>query len=165
MVIGTLFVHFLDDFSRFTWFYPLKKKSDVFSTFIKFKTLIENKFGHKIKALQTDWGGEYRQLSAFCDSQGIIHRRSCPHTHEQNGKAERKHRHITEIGLTLLAHACMPLSFWDDAFATAVYLINRLPTKVLNFSSPLTTLHGKAPDYLFIFPFCSCSFFRSWSPT
>jgi hypothetical protein len=36
---------------------------------------------------------------------------SCPHTHQQNGFAERKHRHIVETDLTLLAHASMPFSF------------------------------------------------------
>jgi hypothetical protein len=30
----------------------------------------------------------------------------------------------------------MPLKFWDDAFITATFLINLLPTKVLNFPLP-----------------------------
>ncbi|KAK1646191.1 hypothetical protein QYE76_063996 [Lolium multiflorum] len=38
--------------------------------------------------------------------------------------AERKHRHIVEVGLALLAQASMPLKFWDEAFLTATYLIN-----------------------------------------
>ena len=42
----------------------------------------------------------------------------------QNGRAERKHRHIVEMGLTLLGQAHMPLKFWSDAFQLAVYLIN-----------------------------------------
>jgi hypothetical protein len=41
---------------------------------------------------------------------------SCPHTHQQNGAIERKHRHIVETGLALLSHAHLPLKFWDDAF-------------------------------------------------
>jgi hypothetical protein len=65
---------------------------------------------------------------------------SCPHTHQQNGSAERKHRHIVEIGLTLLAHAAMPLKFWDEAFTTATYLINRLPTRVIDNLSSLQRL-------------------------
>jgi histone deacetylase 1/2 len=51
--------------------------------------------------------------------------------HQQNGPAERKHRHIVEVGLSLLAYASMPLKYWDEAFLTAVYLINRLPSKVI----------------------------------
>ena len=55
-------------------------------------------------------------------SHGIIHRNSCPHTHKQNGVAERKYHHIIENGLTLLAKASMPLKYWDKAFRAAGFL-------------------------------------------
>lgn len=32
-----------------------------------------------------------------------------------------------ETGLALLVHTSIPLHFWDFAFGTATYLINRLP--------------------------------------
>lgn len=72
----------------------------------------------------------------FLNQHGIKHRVSCPHTSQQNGLIERKHQHIMNMGLTLLAQASMPLKFWDEAFATSVYLINRLPTPVLQSVSP-----------------------------
>jgi hypothetical protein len=37
------------------------------------------------------------------DRQHISHLVSCPHAHQQNGAAERKHRHIVKVGLSLLA--------------------------------------------------------------
>ena len=76
-------------------------------------------------------GGEFQSLSKFFESCGIAHHLSCPHTHQQNGAVERKHCHIVETGLALLYHANIPLRFWDDAFQTACYLINRLPTTIL----------------------------------
>lgn len=51
-----------------------------------------------------------------------------PYTSEQNGLVEWKHRHIVECGLTLLAQGSLPMKFWQDAYGTAVYLINRLKT-------------------------------------
>jgi histone deacetylase 1/2 len=57
----------------------------------------------------------------FFHGLGISHRVSCPHTHQQNDTAERKHRHIVEMGLTLLAHASVPLSYWNDAFSIACF--------------------------------------------
>jgi hypothetical protein len=45
---------------------------------------------------------------------------SCPHTSQQNGIAERKHRHLVETGLALLAHSSLPLHFWDEAFLTVL---------------------------------------------
>jgi hypothetical protein len=62
---------------------------------------------------------------------------SCPHTSQQNGVTERKHRHLVEMGLALLAHLSLPLRFWDEAFLTVCYLINRMPTPVLNTETPI----------------------------
>jgi hypothetical protein len=57
-------------------------------------------------------GGEYQKAhNTMFRSLGIVHRVSCPHTHQQNGSAEHKHRHIVETGLALLAHAHVPLKF------------------------------------------------------
>jgi histone deacetylase 1/2 len=92
----------------------------------------------KIVSVQTHWGGEYERLNSFFKTIGISHLVSCPHAHQQNGAAERKHRHIVEVGLALLAHASMPLKFWDEAFLAATYLINRTSTKLLQYSTPLS---------------------------
>lgn len=40
------------------------------------------------------------------------------------------------MGLTLLAQASLPLTFWTHVFGHAVHLINRLPTPVLQQKSP-----------------------------
>uniref|UniRef100_A0A803P2C0 Integrase catalytic domain-containing protein n=1 Tax=Cannabis sativa TaxID=3483 RepID=A0A803P2C0_CANSA len=133
------YIHFVDDFSRYTWIYPLKAKSDALGAFIQFKNLVENQFDTKIKKFQTDWG-EYQSFSNLVIENGILFQHSCLHTSEQNGRAERKHRYIVELGLTLLAQAHMPLKFWCDAFQTSVFLINRLPTPVLRGKSPIETL-------------------------
>ena len=51
----------------------------------------------------------------------------------------------------------MPLKFWDHAFLTATYLINRLPTSVLANKSPFFLLHLQFPDYKFLKSFgCAC---------
>lgn len=84
-------------------------------------------------------------------------RESCPYTSVQNGRAERKHRHIVELGLTLLAQAKMPLYYWWEAFATAVFLINRLPSQILQNQSPYDLLFHKTPDYKAMKTFgCAC---------
>ena len=77
---------------------------------------------------------------------GVQVRFSCPYTHEQNGVAERKHRSIVEMGLTLLAHSDLPLKFWVEAFVATVFLINNLPTQVLNFLSPFEKLYNIKPN-------------------
>ena len=151
------YVSFIDDFSKFSWIYLLKKKSEVFQVFQNFQNLVERKFDRKILTMQTDWGGEYEKLNPFFTRIGISHHVSCPYAHQQNGSAERKHRHIVEVGLALLANSSMPLKFWDEAFLTATHLINMLPSPVINNETPLERLYNETPDYASLRVFgCAC---------
>lgn len=141
------YVIFVDHYIRYTWLCPLKQKSQVFDVFTRFKALLENRFQTKLRTLYSDNGGEYIGLASFLASHGISHMTSPPHTLEHNGIAERRHRHIVETGLSLLSHASIPKSFWTYAFAAAVYLINRMPTSVLDFNNPFQKLHGHPPNF------------------
>ncbi|RVW50500.1 Retrovirus-related Pol polyprotein from transposon TNT 1-94 [Vitis vinifera] len=140
-----------------------RNKSEAIKTFVNFKTQVELQFDLKIKSLQTDWGGEFRAFQSYLVENGIVHRVSCPHTQQQNGVAERKHRTIVEHGLTLLHTASLPLKFWDESFRTVVYLSNRLPTAVLHHKCPIEVLFKSIPDYSFLKVF-GCSYFPNLRP-
>lgn len=140
------YVLFFDHFSKYCWVYFMKQKSDVFSIFVHFKNLVERYFGLKIKSFQSDWGGEYQSLHKYLLANGITHRVSCPHTPEQNGCAERKHRHIVELGRALLNQASVPFSYWSYAFDSVVYTINRLPSSHTN-KTPFEVLFKDKPNY------------------
>lgn len=122
------YVSFVDHYSRYVWLFPISNKSDVLSIFCAFQNMVERMFDRKIIAVQIDWGSEFRSLHKFFVTKGIQHRLTCPHTSQQNGIVERRHRNIVEIGLSLLSHSSVPLKHWDDAFLMATYLLNRLPT-------------------------------------
>lgn len=82
---------------------------------------------------------------------------SCPYTPEQNGVAEQKHRHLTEMSITLLNHASLPLKFWYHVFACACYLINRLPSISLSNLSPYEILFQDNPTFSHLKTFgCAC---------
>ncbi|KAG8475425.1 hypothetical protein CXB51_032251 [Gossypium anomalum] len=69
------------------------------------------------------WVYFMRQKSeVYLSQHGILHRFSCPYTSAQNVLVERKHRQLVEVGLSMLAHASMPLSYWNDAFASYSHL-------------------------------------------
>ena len=51
---GEYFLTFIDDCTHYTWVYVLKWKSEIFDKFQKWKALVENKSGHKLKVLRTD---------------------------------------------------------------------------------------------------------------
>lgn len=62
-----------------------------------------------------------------------------------------------EMALTLPAIASMPLRFWDETIRTSVYLINRLPSKVISNKTPLEVLFHTKPNYDSLKVFrCSC---------
>jgi hypothetical protein len=144
------YLSIVDDFSQYNWFYPLELKCDVCAIFLRFKQLVETYFGTKILYVQSDNGGKFRPLQTSLNAMGVSYRLSCPHTHHQMGLVERKHRHIIETGLTLLATASVPLTLWDSAFETATYLINRLPSKFTRHRSPYECLFQIPPDYKFL---------------
>ena len=132
------FVTFIDDFSRCTWLYLMKDRSELFSIFESFFLEIKTQFGTSLRTLQSDNAREYlsTQFRTFLTSHGVLHRTSCPHTPQQNGVAERKNRHLLETTRTLLLHSHVPHQFWGDVVLTACYLINRMPS---------STLQGKIP--------------------
>ena len=76
------YVSFIDDFTHFMWFFPLKYKSQVLESFKHFKSTMENILDCKIKILRSDCGGEYSksEFQSFCSSAGILHQFSCLHT-------------------------------------------------------------------------------------
>lgn len=70
---------------------------------------------------------------------------SCPYTPQQNGLADRRHRHIVEIAITLLSAAGLSQYYWYHASAHAVFLINRMPCKALHMNSFFFALYDKNP--------------------
>ncbi|KAG8076100.1 hypothetical protein GUJ93_ZPchr0006g44468 [Zizania palustris] len=82
---------------------------------------------------------------------------SCPYTSSQNGKAERMIRSINNIMRSMLFQASLPASYWVEGLHTATYLLNRLPTKTLNFGTPFFHLYGSHPSYTHLRVFgCAC---------
>ncbi|KAL8128591.1 hypothetical protein V2J09_017746 [Rumex salicifolius] len=116
---------------------------------------IPSELGH----IQCDHGREFdnNELRSFFSSNGVVFRFSCPHTSQQNGKAERMIRTITNTVRTLLFHGHLPPRFWVEALHTTVYLLNITPTTTLALRTPHQALFHQLPTYTHLRVFgCLC---------
>ncbi|XP_049934544.1 retrovirus-related Pol polyprotein from transposon RE1 isoform X1 [Nymphaea colorata] len=132
----------VDDYSRVSWVFLMKHKSEVGHVIKNFINEILTQFDTCVKIVRSDNALEFcaSSLEQFFRDKGIIHQTSCAYTSQQNGVAERKHRHILDVARTIIIHSHVPHSYWGDAVLTACYLINRMPSSVLGDLIPISVL-------------------------
>ncbi|GKA36129.1 retrovirus-related pol polyprotein from transposon TNT 1-94 [Tanacetum coccineum] len=153
------FLTIVDDYSRSVWVYMLKTKDEVFQMFVSFYKLVLTQFDKKVKIVRSDNGTEFtnHKMSEFFNEMGILHQTTCAYTPQQNGIAERKHRHLLNVARSLMFQGGIPLRFWSECVLTAVYLINRLPSSVLNGKSPFSIVYNREPNLSHLRSFgCLC---------
>ena len=63
--------------------------------------MISRQFGATVKIVRSDNDTEFNCMGDFFDEQGIIFQITCVNTPQQNGMAERKHQHISNVGRTV----------------------------------------------------------------
>jgi transposase InsO family protein len=150
----------LDDFTHFTWTFPLCHKSDVMATLISFHAFVLTQFNYNISCIQTDNGKEFDNaaLQSFLAAHSMVLRLTCPYTSQQNGRAERALRTLNDSMHTMLLHASVPMSFWLDALTTATYLLNRCPCRVRNNYTSYQLLLGTPPNYGHLRVFGCCCY-------
>jgi hypothetical protein len=142
------YVSFIDDFSRNTRIYFLRKKSEVFDRFKYFKALFENQTEKTIKVLRTDNGIEFcrNEFEELCKKCGISRNKITPYTPQQNGFAERMNMTLMENTRCMLSGARLGKVFWEEEVGTACYLVNRSPLPTLDEKTPQEVWNSKKPS-------------------
>ena len=141
------YVSFIDDYTRMTWVYFMKNKSDFKEILVRFLAMVLRQYGARIKRFRSDRGGEYIDGYAqdMMKKEGIIWEPSPAYLHESNGVAERFNRTIATMARSLIMSQGLPKYLWAEAIATAVYLKNRLPHSTVNMT-PYEAFHGTRPS-------------------
>lgn len=136
-----------DDYSRPSWVNFLQRKSDTLEKFKLFKLFVERQLSLPLKSLRTDRGGEFtaKEFKSFCELTRIRQQFTAPRFPQQNGIAERKNRTVIEMARTMLKEMSMPTQFWAEAVSTAIHILNRSPTSVLEDQTPYEALTGSKP--------------------
>ena len=114
-------------------FRVILEESETLAKLKEFVASVTGETGEKIGILRTDNGGEYtsREFRRYLIENKIEHETSSPNSPEQNGIAERMNRTLIEKAKAMIVHAGLPKFYLAEAVNTAVYLTNRIPTKVL----------------------------------
>ena len=101
------FLTFVDDYTHYTWVYPLKTKDQAFEMFKEWHAEVEKFKGLRVKTLRTDNGGEFtsKRFQAHLKSCGVRHELTIPKTPEQNGVAERLNCTLVEMVRAMLLGA------------------------------------------------------------
>ncbi|GJU85880.1 ribonuclease H-like domain-containing protein [Tanacetum coccineum] len=153
------FLTIMDDYTRADWIYLIKTKDEVYYHFVSYINMILNHFKCNIKTVRSDNGSEFvnNKMTELVISLGIIHQTSCAYTPQQNGIAKRKHKRLLNVARSLLFQSGIPLNMWTECVLTATYLINRLPSSVLNGKSPFELVYGFKPKLSHLRSFgCLC---------
>ncbi|GFY16387.1 retrovirus-related Pol polyprotein from transposon TNT 1-94 [Trichonephila clavipes] len=130
------FLSIIDDYSRKVTVFPIRNKSDVFHTFIRFQKRAERFLSKKVIAVRTDDGLEFcnKDMDNFLTELGIKHEVTNSYTPEMNGVAEKFN--LTALdGIkthTLLKSSEVPHKFWGEALLCFTYAWNRICHKDSN---------------------------------
>ncbi|XP_074284164.1 uncharacterized protein LOC141608718 [Silene latifolia] len=144
------FLTILDDHSRLTWTFLMHNKTQVPGLVKGFISYVETQFDTKVKVIRSDNGTEFFQTYCkdYFHSKGIVHQRSIVGRPQQNGRVERKHRHLLDTARALQLQSRVPIKFWGECLLTATYLINKLPSAVLHWRTPYEILFKKNPSMM-----------------
>lgn len=137
------FITFIDECTRMIWISLLKSKDEAYEAFKELCHTVGAQYRTQIQTLQSDNGGEYinAKMKQFCKENAIEHQTSCAKSPQQNGLAERMNRQILEIVRASLFDMSVPREYWGEAMQSAAYLMNRTPSSVIEFKTPLQKMH------------------------
>lgn len=150
------FITFIDDYSRYTYLYLIKEKSESLDVFKIFKAEVENQLNRKIKVVRSDRGGEYYgkhsdvgqspgPFALFCQEHGIVNQFTMPYTPQQNGVAERRNRTLMDMVRSMICNSSLPEYLWTEALKTATHILNRVPSKSVP-KTPFELWTGRIPN-------------------
>ena len=147
---------FKDDYSRYRTVYFLKGKNESANWFVDYFNRVETQTGKRPKRIRSDNGTEEinQVIDRLCSERGIIHETTCPFTPEQNGRAEREMRILSEAVTTILVETKSSKKLWAEAMAYAAFTLNRVGRSSDSRKTPYELYYNREPfDVRLLRPF------------
>ncbi|CAI5525948.1 unnamed protein product [Closterium sp. Naga37s-1] len=138
------FLIVVDDYSRYTTVFPLRRKADVPTVLEPWLLAWGGAQGLCGLRLHSDRGGEFSstRLETFCQGRGIIQSYTLPASPQQNGVAERRIGLVMEVARTSMCHAGAPQFLWPQAVRYAVHQLNLWPSDARPRVKPVSLWTG-----------------------
>uniref|UniRef100_T1IN64 Integrase catalytic domain-containing protein n=1 Tax=Strigamia maritima TaxID=126957 RepID=T1IN64_STRMM len=135
-----------DDATRYTWVFPIKNKSDIFQTYVKFQKHVERMSGLKIKAVRTDLGGEFisNEVLKHLECEGVDAQHTNAYSPQMNGIAKCVNQTVHDDVRVILDKTQLPDQLWAELALTFIYVKNRkrdLQLKHLKIPGSLANVH------------------------
>ena len=150
------FVLFIDQATRYMWIMFVKDLTtenmiNAFEALHQKVLQAQEQLGevHIMRTFKTDNAGAFKDemFIKHVNEKNVRVEFASPHSHYQNGIAERAIRTIRGMGMCMMLHAKVPKHLWPYAFKHAVYINNRLPTTILGkHTTPFIEMFNYIPD-------------------
>ncbi|CAI7897322.1 unnamed protein product, partial [Closterium sp. NIES-53] len=165
------FLLVVDDYTRYTTFFPLRNKGEVSAVLIPWirtvRLQLRERFGQDLPVLHlhSDRGGgfSFDLLRDFCSGDDILQLFTLPDSPQKNGIAESRIRLVMEVARTSMIHAAAPHFLWSFAVRYAAHQLNLCPRVSLPETSPTLRWTGKVGDALVFRVWGSRAFVRDTS--
>ena len=141
----------MNDYSRYDYVYLIKWKFETFEKFKEFRVEVENQLGKRIKAIWSDWGGEYLHgdFKDYITQDGLVSQLTALGTPQQNSVLERRNRTLLEMVRSMMSYSTLPISFLAYALNTTIHPLNLVRSK----SVPKTSMElwsGRKPSMRYL---------------
>ncbi|KAH9149898.1 hypothetical protein AeRB84_007167, partial [Aphanomyces euteiches] len=164
------FVVFVDDYSRYTWAYPIQRRSDLYTIYEQFRLdafslfkrdidLLHHARPTDIGTLRSDNAGEYERLARIIYPK--YHTRftfSNAYSPQQNGVAERRIGILVQKIRAMLIEGSLPKFLWSTALDYAAWLTNILPSTSNDGQSPYYRVFNTHPSLSYVKTFGCTAF-------
>lgn len=118
----------------------------------RFQAAAELESDCKLWVLRTDRGGKFTsvEFGAYCADRGVQRQLTAPYSPQQNGVVERRNQTVVTMAPSMMKDKGLPARFWGETVSTAVFLLNRAPTRALSGKMPYEAWHGVKPAVHFL---------------
>lgn len=152
MIEHKYFLSVINDYSRYSWIILMKFKSKTSKIINYFIYFTQPLFKVIIKTIRSDNDLEFLWKDLYL-THGIHHQTSYVDTPQQNGLVERNHQHLLEVTRAIIFQYKLPDFFWSRALSYVFYIINHLPSRLLQYKCLFTLTYHVTPDYSLMITF------------